>query len=79
MKKIVFVWLAIMSLIVITGCNSPYRPIWYRENATYAEVKKDSEWCKSRTKTVDLTRIEIIVQYERCMKDKGYQLKERKP
>jgi hypothetical protein len=70
MKKIVLVLLAMVSLVVISGC---YRPNWYRANTTYAELKTDSEWCKSQT-NIGATRAEMIDQYEKCMKDKGYGL-----
>jgi hypothetical protein len=34
----------------------------------------DSEWCKSQT-NIGATRAEMIEQYDKCMKDKGYELK----
>jgi hypothetical protein len=72
MKKIVLILLAMVSLlVVISGC---YRPNWYRANTTLAELKTDSEWCKSQT-NIGATKEEMIDQYEKCMKDKGYELK----
>jgi hypothetical protein len=71
MKKIILVLLAMVSLVVVSGC---YRPNWYRANTTLAELKTDSEWCKSQT-NIGSTRAEMIDQYEKCMKDKGYQPK----
>jgi hypothetical protein len=73
MKKIVLVLLAMVSLVVISGC---YRPSWYRANTTFAELKTDSEWCKSQV-NIGSTREETIEQYEKCMRDKGYQLKDK--
>lgn len=67
--KIVFVLL----MIVISGC---YRPHWYRANTTYAELRGDSDWCKTQTK-IGASRSEMIEQYEICMKSKGYELKEK--
>jgi len=72
MKKLLLV-LAMVSLVVISGC---YRPSWYRANTTYAGLKSDSEWCKSQT-NIGSTRAEMIDQYEKCMRDKGYQLKDK--
>ena len=74
MKKLM-VMLAIVSLVVISGC---YRPNWYRANTTYAELKTDSEWCKGQT-NIGATRAEMIQQYEGCMEGKGYQLKGKDP
>jgi hypothetical protein len=71
MKKIVFVLLAMVSLVAVSRC---YRPNWYKANTTYAELKTDSEWCKSQT-NIGSTREEMIDQYEKCMQGKGYQLK----
>ena len=67
--------LDMVSLIVISGC---YKPNWYRTNTTYAELKTDSEWCKTQT-NIGSTREEMIYQYEKCMKDKGYELKGKDP
>jgi hypothetical protein len=75
MKKIILVLVAMVSLVVISGC---YRPNWYRANTTYAELNADSEWCKSQT-NIGSARAKMIDQYEECMKDKGYQLKVRDP
>ena len=72
MKKLM-VLLAMVSLVVISGC---YRPSWYRANTSYAELKTDSEWCKSQV-NIGSTREETIDQYEKCMRDKGYQLKDK--
>jgi len=60
-------------LVVIGGC---YRPSWHRENTTYAVLKADSEWCKTQT-NIGATRSERIEQYEKCMKNKGYRLKDQ--
>ncbi len=60
-------------MVVISGC---YRPSWYRENTTYAVLKADSEWCKIQT-NLGATRAEMIEQYEKCMRNKGYQLKDQ--
>jgi len=65
--------LAMVSLVVISGC---YRPSWHRANTTYAQLKFDSEWCKSQT-NIGATRSEMIEQYEKCMRDKGYELKDK--
>ncbi len=73
MKKIVLVLLAMVSLVVISGC---YRPSWYRANTTYAQLKSDSEVCKSQL-NIGSTRKETIDQYEKCMTDKGYELKDK--
>ena len=70
MKKLVILLLAV---IMLTGC---YRPNWHRANTTYAELKADSEWCKSQVK-IGSTREETIDQYERCMRNKGYELKDK--
>ena len=59
-------------IVVISGC---YRPNWHRANTTYAQLKADSDWCKTQTQ-IGATREEIINQYEKCMRDKGYQLKD---
>ncbi len=71
-KKLLLVTLA---LVVLGGC---YRPSWYRANTTYAQLKSDSEWCKSQT-NIGSTREEMIEQYEKCMKNKGYELKGKDP
>jgi len=73
MKKVLMVMLSMVSLVVMTGC---YRPSWYRANTTYAQLKSDSEWCKSQV-NIGSTREETIIQYERCMKDKGHELKDK--
>jgi len=73
MKNVLMLMLATVSFAVMTGC---YRPIWYRTNTTYVQLKWDSEWCKSRT-NIGSTRQETIDQYERCMRDKGYELKDK--
>ncbi len=65
----------VLFMVVISGC---YRPSWHRENTTYAALKADSEWCKTQT-NIGTTRSEMIEQYEKCMRDKGYQLKEKEP
>jgi hypothetical protein len=52
---------------VISGC---YRPNWYRVNTTYAQLKSDSEWCKSQI-NIGSRRAEMIEQYERCMEEKN--------
>jgi hypothetical protein len=70
MKKLM-VLLAVVSLVVISGC---YRPSWHRANTTYAELEWDSEDCK-RQINIGSTRPEKIDQYEKCMKERGYQLK----
>jgi len=75
MKKIALVLLAVVSLVVISGC---YRPNWHRANTTYAELRAESEWCKSQM-NIGSPRAEMIDQYERCMEDKGYQLKGKEP
>jgi hypothetical protein len=75
MKRIILVLLAMVSLVVISGC---YRPNWYRANTTYAELKADSEWCKSQT-NIGSARAKMIDQYERCMQNKGYGLKGKDP
>jgi hypothetical protein len=67
--------LAMVSLVVVSRC---YRPNWYKVNTTYAELKTDSEWCKSQI-NIGSTREEMIDQYERGMKDKGYELKGKEP
>ncbi len=67
--------LLVSLMIVISGC---YRPNWHRANTTYVELKTDSEWCKSQTK-IGATREEMIEQYEKCMKGKGYELKGKDP
>jgi hypothetical protein len=72
MKKLL-IFLAMVSLVVISGC---YRPSWYRADTTYAQLKSDSEWCKSQV-NIGSTREETIDQYEKCMRDKGYQLKDK--
>lgn len=74
MKKLLIL-LAMVSLVVVSGY---YRPNWYKVNTTYAELKTDSEWCKSQI-NIGSTREEMIDQYERCMKDKGYELKGKEP
>ncbi len=71
MKKIGLVLLAMAGFLVASGC---YRPNWYRANTTYGQLKSDSEWCKSEV-NIGSTREERIDQYEKCMKDKGYQLR----
>jgi hypothetical protein len=58
---------------VISGC---YRPSWYRANTTYAELKTDSNWCKGQI-NIGSTREEVIEQYERCMRNKGYELRDK--
>jgi hypothetical protein len=63
----------VLLMVVISGC---YRPHWYRANTTYAELKTDSEWCKTQTQ-IGATREERIEQYERCMESKGYQLRDK--
>jgi len=73
MKKIGLVLLAMAGFLAVSGC---YRPSWYRANTTYGQLKSDSEWCKSET-NIGSTRSEMIEQYEKCMKDKGYQLKDK--
>jgi hypothetical protein len=73
MKKIILVLLGVVGLVVMSGC---YKPSWYRANTTYAELKTDSEWCKGQT-NIGATREEMIEQYEKCMRDKGYQLKDK--
>jgi hypothetical protein len=60
----------LLLMIVISGC---YRPSWHRANTTYAELKADSDWCKTQTK-IGAPRSEMIEQYEVCMEGKGYQL-----
>jgi len=60
-------------MVVIGGC---YRPHWYRADTTYAALKSDSEWCKTQT-NIGATRSEMIDQYEKCMKNKGYRIKDR--
>jgi hypothetical protein len=60
----------LLLMIVISGC---YRPNWHRANTTYAELKADSDWCKTQTK-IGAPRSEMIEQYEVCMKGKGYEL-----
>ncbi len=67
--KMILILLAMVSLLVLSGC---YRPNWYRANTTRAELETDSESCKGQTK-IGATREEMIEQYEKCMKDKGYQ------
>lgn len=73
MKKIGLVLLAMVGFLMASGC---YRPNWYRGNTTYGQLKSDSEWCKSQT-NIRSTRSEMIEQYEKCMRDKGYQLKDK--
>ena len=63
----------ILLIVVISGC---YRPSWHRENTTYAVLKADSEWCKTQT-IIGATRSERIDQYEKCMRNKGYRLKDQ--
>jgi hypothetical protein len=58
---------------MLSGC---YRPSWHRANTTYAQLRSDSDWCKSQT-TIGSTRSEAIEQYEKCMRNKGYQLKDK--
>jgi hypothetical protein len=65
----------LVAMVILSGC---YSPKWYRANTTYAELKEDSNWCKSRT-NIGSTREAMIAQYERCMKDKGYRLKGKDP
>lgn len=71
MKQIPIILVAIVC--VISGC---YRPSWYRADTTYAELKTDSEWCKNHV-NIGSTREEMIEQYEKCMRDKGYELKDK--
>jgi hypothetical protein len=73
MKRLV-VLLVVVSLLAISSC---YRPSWHRANTTYAELKRDSEWCKSHV-NIGSTRAETIEQYEKCMRDKGYELKDKR-
>ena len=75
MKRLVVLLLAMVCLVVISGC---YRPSWYRADTTYAQLKSDSEWCKSQV-NIGSTREETIEQYEKCMRDKGYELKGKDP
>ncbi len=70
MKGVKFSVLAIVGLLVISGC---YKPNWYRANTTHAELETDSKWCKGQT-NIGATREQIIEQYEKCMRNKGYQL-----
>ena len=72
MKKLT-VLLAMLSLLSVSGC---YRPSWYRADTTYAQLKTDSNWCKGQT-NIGSTRAEMIERYERCMRDKGYELKDK--
>ena len=64
--------LAIVSFLT-SGC---YRSNWYRANTTYAELRAESEWCKSQT-NIGSTKAEMKDQYEKCMKNKRYNLKAR--
>ena len=61
----------VLLMVVISGC---YRPNWNRANTTYAQLKADSDWCKTQTQ-IGAPRSEMIEQYERCMQGKGYELK----
>ncbi len=63
----------VLVMVVMSGC---YRPSWHRENTTYAVLKADSEWCKTQI-NIGATRSEMIEQYEKCMRNKGYQLKDQ--
>ncbi len=67
MKKVVI----LLAVVIVSGC---YSPSWYRTDTTYEQMRQDSENCKGKL-IIGSTREEKIVQYEKCMKEKGYVLK----
>jgi hypothetical protein len=71
MKKLI---LLPFVLLFAFGC---YRPNWYRPNTTYAQLNEDSNFCWTSLK-LGASREEKISEYEKCMKEKGYQLRKEK-
>ena len=72
MKKLILLPFA---LLIVFGC---YRPHWYRPDTTYAQLNEDSNFCWNSLK-LGASKEEKISEYEKCMKEKGYQLPGRKP
>ncbi len=67
MKKVMI----LLAMVILSGC---YRPSWHRSDTTYEQMRQDSENCKGKL-IIGSTREEKILQYEKCMKEKGYVLK----
>jgi hypothetical protein len=61
----------LLAMVILIGC---YRPSWYKPETTYEQMRRDSENCKGKL-IMGSTREEKILQYEKCMKEKGYVLK----
>ncbi len=67
MKKVMI----LLAMVILSGC---YRPSWYRSDTTYEQMRQDSENCKGKLMLGSTTREEKILQYENCMKERGYYL-----
>jgi hypothetical protein len=67
MKKVVI----LLAVVILSGC---YSPSWYRSDTTYEQMRQDSENCKGKL-IIGSTREQKILDYEKCMKEKGYVLK----
>jgi len=66
--KIVMILLAV---VILSGC---YNPSWHRSDTTYEQMRQDSENCKGKL-IIGSAREQKILDYEKCMKEKGYVLK----
>jgi len=67
MKKVMI----LLAVVILSGC---YNPSWYRADTTYEQMRQDSENCKGKL-IIGSTREQKILDYEKCMKEKGYVLK----
>ena len=62
----------LLTVVILSGC---YNPSWHRSDTTYEQMRQDSENCKGKLTIGHPTREEKILQYEKCMKERGYVLK----
>ena len=67
MKKVMI----LLAMVILSGC---YRPSWYRSDTTNEQMRQDSENCKGKL-IIGSAREQKILDYEKCMKEKGYVLK----
>jgi hypothetical protein len=67
MKKVMI----LLAVVILGGC---YNPSWYRSDTTYEQMRQDSEICKGKL-IIGSAREQKILDYEKCMKERGYALK----